>query len=135
MVLQEWDERFSIGVPSLDAQHHEMVKLLNALYDALQDGHGQEVLGGICKDLVRYAQTHCSYEEALMAAKDYPDLTAHRKEHDDFRHQTFALMQKAETGGLTPALETLRVMKDWLGHHIGGTDRALGQFLKERGVR
>ncbi len=44
MSLMEWNEKLSVGVPSIDEQHKKLVAMLNELYDAMQAKHDQDAL-------------------------------------------------------------------------------------------
>ena len=56
MVLFTWNAQYSVGVRELDAQHKTLVDLLNVLYDAMNSGKSNEVLGKIINKLVHKNQ-------------------------------------------------------------------------------
>ena len=60
MSLMEWNEKLSVGVPSIDAQHKKLVAMLNELYDAMQAKHSQEALGKVLDGLIVIAHPFAS---------------------------------------------------------------------------
>jgi len=65
MPLMEWNERLSVGVASIDAEHKRLVGMLNELYDAMQARHSQEALGKVLDGLINYTASHFKHEEPL----------------------------------------------------------------------
>jgi hemerythrin len=72
-----WREAYSVRIPQIDAQHQQLVGLVNELHAAMLQGNGNDALGRILSELVRYAGSHFSYEEAMLQQRGYSSLTAH----------------------------------------------------------
>jgi hemerythrin len=136
MPLLEWNENLSIGVPSVDAQHKKLLAILNELYDAMQAGDGQSVLGKVLKELADYTVYHFQYEESLFAQTGYGGAPDHKREHDDLTKLVREVRRKYEAGS-TPALseEVLAFLRQWLFLHITGTDKKFGPHLISMGIR
>jgi hemerythrin len=136
MPLIEWNENLSVGVPSVDEQHKRLVGMLNELYDAIQTGQSQVVLGKVLKGLADYVVYHFQYEESLFAQTGYRAAAEHKKEHDDLTRLLHEERQKYEQGA-TPALseEVLNFMRRWLFIHITGSDRKFGPYLISMGIK
>jgi hemerythrin len=131
----EWDDRLSVGVKSIDDQHKELVKMVNQLAEAMAAGKGQDAMGQVFNGLVKYTVSHFAHEEKLMSDHAYPQAVDHKKQHSDLKAQAIGLQNKAKEGGTVVTMETLHFLKDWLLHHIKGTDKAFGSFLNTKGVR
>jgi hemerythrin len=134
MSLIEWNNALSVGVGSIDNQHKELVYMLDTLSDAMQAGHGEDVLGKIFDDLIAYTVRHFGHEEALMKSHSYPDAANHEQEHHDLRTQAIALQDKANAGSIVVTIDTLNFLRNWLVHHIQETDKAFGAYLNTQGV-
>lgn len=134
MTMMEWDERLSVGVASIDEQHKHLLDMINYLYDALQDGHGQEAMVKTFNELVDYTVTHFKHEEELMAASDFPGTAVHHDEHEYLSRCTLALQERAQAGGIAITVEAMQFLRNWLIHHISGTDKAFGQYLQSRNM-
>jgi hemerythrin-like metal-binding protein len=85
--------------------------------------------------LIDYVKVHFSTEEKLMAQYHYPDRQAHETQHIDLTTQVGKLYLKVKEGKLSVTIETMEFLKDWLNHHILETDKKLGAFLAEKGVK
>lgn len=136
MSLMEWNEKLSVGVPSIDAQHKKLVAMLNELYDAMQAKHSQEALGKVLDGLISYTASHFKYEEELFAKTGYHDASEHKKEHDDLTKQVLAVKKKYQEGASTSlSMEVLNFLRKWLLNHIQGSDKKYGPHLKAKGIR
>lgn len=136
MPLMNWNNQMSVGLQMFDTEHHKLVGMLNELYDAIMIGKGKEVLKPILDGLIEYTSTHFAHEEEQMNKYGFPELTTHRKEHQDLTKQVLQVQAKFN-GGATSALsmEVLAFLKNWLVNHIQGTDKKYGPFLKSKGIK
>lgn len=137
MVWMVWDERLAVGVEQIDAEHRHLLALVNELYDALQSGRSKGVLQRTYAELVDYTLTHFAHEEALMQEADYPGLDAHRRLHAELRDGTLQLQHKAQgaADSLAISLVTMQFLRDWLLHHICGSDRQFAAYLQSQAIR
>lgn len=136
MPLFIWNDKLSVGIPSIDNQHKKLVTMINQLHDGMMNGKGKEVVGPVLKGLIEYTATHFKYEEQLFDKVRYPDAAIHKKEHDDLVRRVVEIQQKYEQSG--PGALTIQVMnflKEWLTHHIQGADMAYTDHLIAKGIR
>lgn len=137
MKITEWDEKYNVGVQELDAQHKQLVSILNDLYEAMLANKTRYILGEILDKLIDYTKYHFSSEEKYMAQYNYPNLASHKIEHESFKKdivtfkEYFDLGENSSSVGMNLAL----FVKDWLFKHILGTDKEYGPFLNSKGVR
>jgi len=136
MPLMQWNEKMSVGIDSIDAEHKKLVGMLNDLYDGMQSGRGKEALGKVLDNLIAYTAAHFKNEEKHFVQTGYPASAAHKKEHDDLTKQVLDVQAKYKAGAAgTLSLEVLSFLKNWLVTHIQGSDKAYGPHLKSKGVR
>jgi len=136
MPLMEWTDRMSVGVAQFDNEHKKLVSLINELFDAVQAGRGREALGKILDELINYTKTHFTNEEHLMQKQGYPNLEAHRKEHEALTKQVIDVQRKYHAGATAMlSMEVMTFLKNWLIKHIQGTDKQYGPFLNAKGFR
>jgi hemerythrin len=136
MALMEWNEKLSVGVTSVDAQHKKLVEMLNELYDAMQAKQSQEALGKVLDGLIAYTASHFKHEEALFAQTGYPAAAEHKKEHDDLTRQVLEVKKKYQEGATaTLSMEVLNFLRKWLLSHIQGSDKRYGPHLNAKGIR
>lgn len=135
MAFFEWKPDYSVGVEKLDDQHRKLVGYLNALYEAMKAGKGQETLTSVMGGLVDYTKTHFNTEESMMKLYRYPDYEAHREKHLKMAEHVLQLKADLETGKVANPLKITNFLKEWLAKHIMGTDKAYGPYLNGKGVR
>jgi len=134
MALITWNPAFSVKVKQFDDQHIKLVDMINELYDAMKAGNGSETVAKILGQLVDYTVTHFTDEEQRLSQYAYPDLEAHKSEHEKLVRQVLDLQQKFEAGQAILTLNVMMFLKDWLMTHIQGDDKKYGDYLNARGV-
>ena len=67
-----WDDSWVIGVREIDAQHKNLVSILNQLHQARKLGQGQDELKNTLHNLVSYTRAHFAAEERLMEEARLP---------------------------------------------------------------
>ena len=136
MPLMAWNDKLSVGVAVIDADHKKLVGMVNELYDAMQAGHGKEALGKILDGLISYTGMHFAREEKFFAETAYPESVAHKKEHDDLVKQVLDVQAKYKAGGTgTLSLEVMNFLKNWLVKHIQGSDKKYAPHLNAKGIK
>ncbi len=134
MALFSWSEKYSLGIPSIDAQHQKLVGMINTLHEAMKAEKSEEVLAGILDGMAQYAQEHFTYEEGLLAQAQYPELESHKVIHDSFVKKALALAEQFKEGNKVLTIETRNFLKDWLQGHILGEDKKYVAHLKAKGI-
>lgn len=132
----EWKEDLAIGVMDVDSQHKELFIKVNDLFNACNAGKGKEYIDNVIKYLEDYVVLHFSSEEKLQKQNNYPEHEKHKAQHDQFISDFQALKEKIEKSGVTglTIVQLNQVLVDWLINHIRKSDKALGAFLKEKGI-
>lgn len=130
-----WTSDLAIGVDTIDEQHRELLKRLNDLRSAINQGKGKEEIENTFTFLADYAIEHFSAEERYMTKYGYPGYRSHKAEHESFIKNFLELRKKftnlEQQRGITSFLviEMQRHLYDWLINHIGKVDKALGRYL------
>lgn len=131
MSMMEWNDKLSVGVEAIDADHKHLVALVNELHDAVKAAHGKEALGKVLDGLIAYTKSHFGREEAEMAKFKYPKAPDHIREHVNLTKQVLDVQAKYKAGKTAVlSMEVLAFLRDWLIKHISASDKALGDFLK-----
>jgi hemerythrin len=123
-----WNERFELGIPSIDADHQGFLELMNDLYSAMDRGEGADRTHATLDALKAYATYHFIREEDLMAAAGYPGLHAQQVEHAWYLYYLEKLESLA-TADSARAQKTMAFMRTWFIDHILGTDQRFSQWL------
>ncbi len=134
MAFIEWNDKFSVNIKEVDAQHKKLVSMINELYDAMKAGRGSDITGKILSGLIQYVGTHFATEERLMSAHNYPGYQAHKSEHQKFSQKASELQKEFQKGVPVLTVELFSFLKDWLQGHILNADKKFGPFLNNKGV-
>ena len=131
----EWKDSYSVGIDSIDQQHRKLLNLINQLQTAVDYSTGELFEREALDELVEYTKTHFSYEEGLMKDNDYPDFVAHKAQHEKMFKKVSEVLSEYENDKDTAMANAASYLKDWLVHHINGTDKEYSSYLIERGVK
>lgn len=127
-----WADYFETGFEDVDAQHHKLVDLINALAQRAASGAEitQAELKHVLDGLASYAAHHFATEEALMerAGLDARHVGAHRQSHADFVTQVQEMRDTADPARVVPTLH--RFVTSWLTFHILDTDQSMARQLR-----
>jgi hemerythrin len=135
MSLIVWGQNLEVGVAMIDAQHRELVAIVNRLSDAMAAGKGKAVVGVILMELITYTQKHFETEERLMREHAYVSAPSHQSEHRALVKRVSEFKAKFDSGAATLAISVLNFLCDWLKTHIQESDKKLGKYLVEQGVK
>lgn len=124
-----WQERFNIGVESIDREHRKLFAIMNKLsaYDGNDEKSRWAYQEGI-KYFKEHAMKHFAEEELYMASIGYEGYDVHRRIHDTFRKKTLPEIEK-ELAESYYSMESVKhflgVCAGWLIGHTLTEDRAI----------
>lgn len=120
-----WQREWETGLAGVDQQHQAMVAAFNRLALAIREQSAQAEVKKAISFLLMYTETHFKDEEALMVLVDYPDLEAHRLEHQDCSRRIEALLALCRDGDPGTLAYLTDFYEHWLVSHFEGSDRQL----------
>jgi hemerythrin-like metal-binding protein len=119
----EWNDKYAIGVASIDTQHKGLYAIGAELYSAMSAGQARERMSSILARLVQYTENHFAFEERLMQQHHYPDFAAHKAVHDALIKKIAEFRADVVMGKIGIGIPLLKFVEEWLTDHIGKTDR------------
>jgi hemerythrin len=122
-----WKDFYSVGNPSLDAQHMQIIGIINELFDAMQNNSSEKTIDSITARLVQYTSDHFNLEEETFRARDYPACEEHKALHDKIRQKTIEWQNHADR---VTEHELLSFLKQWWLGHIQSVDKQYAPYLK-----
>ena len=125
-----WESRFELGVPEMDAQHKELVELIDNLHDVMNREAGREEVAPAMENIREHARAHFATEEDLMVRHGYQGYAVHKGIHEELLKQVDILVRRYGGGGRSFSMDILRFILTWLTEHIEGEDLYLAEFLK-----
>jgi hemerythrin len=108
--------------------------MLNDLSDAMAQGVGRHVVGGIVDKLIFYTDTHFKTEERYFDQYGYPEAPAHKAEHKVFVDKAMGYKKSLQSGDRPITVEMTGFLKKWLTNHINGSDKKYSRFMNDHGV-
>jgi hemerythrin len=138
-MIVEWDDRYSIGIPLVDEQHKELIRLTNSLYESCLQGDeaARESFKAAIRELVDYVKFHFGAEEQILKNINYPEFAGHKKRHEDFVRQVLGEVKNFEEGKKFVPNVFVRFLKDWILTHIAMEDKKYAEYilaLKKKGT-
>ena len=117
----------STGDATIDAQHKQLITIINGLLDGMAAGQGKEALGPSLAKLGAYTHTHFAHEEACMTRYACPVAAINKKLHAEFLATVSEFSAEFNRTGPTSllAMKLKTVVGEWLRNHIIKTDTAL----------
>jgi hemerythrin len=131
----EWSDALSVGVKEIDDQHKGLINMLNELNKAIQGGWGKEARKEVIDKLIEYTRVHFTTEESVMRISGYPDVEAHKKQHETLIVMVSDYVKKYEQDPNASSYDLLFFLKRWLTEHIVKTDKTLGEYLVKTGPK
>ncbi len=135
MPLMNWNAMLSVNIQSIDDQHKVLVGYVNEMYDAMMDGKGNDIMGGILNNLIDYTVKHFKFEEDIFAEHGYEHTTAHKAEHANLCDQVIAFKKEFDAGEVAVSADLMSFLKEWLLNHIMKSDKSYSAFLVSKGVK
>jgi len=138
MKLMAWSVHFVTGIAPVDAQHHALVDMINAVAPSLALGEdaAKRVVAPLLDKLVHYADVHFKFEEALMARTEVlPEyLAQHHRTHQAFVTEVLQMRQQYEQSGTLSGKELLQFLVSWLTFHILSEDKRMAAQVQAIGA-
>ena len=127
-----WSTQFETGLPEIDAQHRNLVAMLNRLATELAIAPDEPRLGQVFDDLAAYAVGHLRHEQSIWDRhlRESPEVQRHRATHAAFEARVHAFAVEARVRPVTEvAREVAAYLARWLVSHILESDRHLAHLV------
>ena len=128
----EWKDVYCIGVPRIDEQHAQLIKMLNDLYQKIgpesSPGNTWELLNGFN----RYAETHFICEERIAVDAGVPlgELNLHKQEHEDYRERMRTFQHAFSENDKNAPIQLMAFLSNWWLSYILIRDMELGRLVR-----
>lgn len=113
-----WDDSLSVGIDSIDEQHHYLVDLINDLYEVVSNKSGAREVARLIKATDAYAKVHFRAEEQMMEHYGYAGIKQQVQQHHAFEARIREFYQELHDNPLVAQYEVLSYLRDWLIKHI-----------------
>jgi hemerythrin len=132
-VLVEWDDKYSVGIPLIDEQHKELIRLTNELYRGCLTGDdtARAFFFNAVRGAMDYVKYHFSAEEKILENVNYPYLAEHKKAHEDFVLKMVEDVKSFQGGRKFVPNNFVRFLKDWILSHIAIVDTRYAKYIMD----
>lgn len=121
-----------LGEELMDGEHAAQLRYMDAFEKALRAGESKVDMV-ICLDrLVEFTNLHFISEQILMQEHGYPAIAKHAEEHERLLEQVRKMQAMFNQGDQSLTEQELAMLRDWLIHHIGTTDKTFVQWLNSQ---
>lgn len=132
----DWSDMLSVGIETMDEEHKELFRRINALLVALLGPEGSGDTRGLVTAIREYTVYHFDDEQKLMQARKYPRFDQHKALHEAFLKEFQSIEDQLLSEGLTAGL-VIRLQDKvvtWLLDHIAKVDHDYGEFMGALGL-
>lgn len=133
--MYAWEDKFSVGIQSIDIQHKQLFKLISDLLEEMKLGKAGQVINPIIQELEKYAVIHFRKEEFFFERFNYPEKVRHMAEHQVFIQKVDSLKSSIKSGNTSVAFELLNFLKLWIEQHILVSDKEYSECFRQNGLK
>lgn len=126
----EWDKKYSVDVPELDACQKQLMDMFNALIEMKTNKGSAKDVANLVTDINDFSKIFFSKEEKILGQKGYPDLDTHSKSHRRFIKKAIGLRREIAEDVDNLAIEDIVALRDWLITHFESADTLYIPFLR-----
>jgi hemerythrin len=125
MSLIEWKQQYSLGVAEVDHEHRELIELINALYESLNDANSDADVSDFLGELYTRISAHFALEEKIMRDQEYDEYDDHKADHERLLDGIRDLMDDYEDGVYVDVGRFGKHLDEWFTEHFRTRDARL----------
>ncbi|MBK5104049.1 MAG: hemerythrin family protein [Burkholderiales bacterium] len=130
MAHLSWTDDLYTGNKLIDGEHRGLIGLVNALFESMNSGQGNDRISQAMHELIAYTGNHFGREEAQMERVQYVASLAHKAEHIKLLRQLTDLGAMLDAGGKINIPAVSDFLSEWLREHILTMDMKLAAALQ-----
>jgi hemerythrin len=129
MALLQWKSDYSLGIPSVDHEHRELIGMINTVYEHMAEGSDQIAIEACLEDIYAGIASHFALEERHMREARYEEFQAHKDEHEDLLDQLMEIVDEFIDDPESGRTTLKKSLADWFGQHFATFDARLHHSL------
>lgn len=134
MAQFEWNNSYSVGVPTFDDHHKILFDIMNELEAAMANGNEAATARAAFKRLLDYTRYHFAAEEEAMIAAGYPNFGVHKFMHEQFIGQLMQACMEFQKKDGQPNNRLSTMLQNWLRGHIKKHDMDYTEHMRRAGI-
>ena len=133
--LVKWQDKFMMGIDSIDKQHKKWFEFINDLYIDMKAGSADEKLTETFNKLLDFTKYHFSFEEKYMKEFGFENIEDHKQKHEEFIANLYKLYNSFLNNDPTLGFKLLVYLKKWVVEHVLVEDRRYRDLFKKNGLK
>lgn len=129
MTLLQWKPSYTLGIPSVDHEHRELIGMINRLYGRMAGSSDPAVIEAGLEDIYAGIAAHFALEERHMREAGYGEYAAHKDEHEELLDQIREMMDEFAADPASGRATLQQRLADWFGRHFASFDARLHERL------
>ncbi len=130
-----WKQSLSTGLEWQDAEHKELFRRINTLFEAMSSRDDTAGLSRAVHSLNELVIEHFGNEEKEMAGSNYAEMNFHISQHNKFKDMVAELQANFEKGiGVKELIKTQSFLIRWFYEHVAKIDKELASHLTNSGI-
>jgi hemerythrin-like metal-binding protein len=129
MAFVEWDECLRLGIEEIDAQHKNLLEIINDLWTGWRQKQPCDILLILLGQLHRYAAEHFQFEQELMERTRFEGLAEHQLQHDVLLGEVRRLGRHCSSCSELMDLEFFEYLRNWHLDHTQDLDVTMARHL------
>lgn len=125
MGLIEWDDRFSVGIASVDHEHRELIELINGFQLKIEREDWVDTKLEYLGETLAVISAHFALEEKLMRDYHYDEYDEHKADHERLLDQLRDIMDAVEMDRDVENDELGTALEQWFSRHFQTHDARL----------
>lgn len=130
MTLLQWKPAYSLGVPSVDLEHRELISMINSTYENMDNNFDSDSIEACLEDIFAGISSHFALEELHMRNAAYGEYAAHKAQHEQLLDQLRDMMDEFEDDPESGRNTLQSCLSDWFGKHFATFDARLHHDLE-----
>jgi hemerythrin len=129
----EWNDAFSIGIPSVDFEHRELITLVNKVIGKVSESISPDEIVAALGELFAQISAHFALEETIMRRENYSDYIDHKEDHEFLLDEIRTIMDayEARENNENP-VDFINKLNDWFIRHFKTKDSKLHSLLNHK---
>jgi len=129
MTLLAWQHEYTVGIPSVDEEHRELIELINRSYHRLGQRTHSEAIDEFLGEVQSRIARHFAHEERAMREAEYGEYEAHKQNHEELLDQLRELKDRYKIDPNAGRAVLQFRLSTWFGEHFSTFDARLHRQL------
>ncbi|OGT83543.1 MAG: hypothetical protein A3H91_12070 [Gammaproteobacteria bacterium RIFCSPLOWO2_02_FULL_61_13] len=129
----QWQERYAIGIPAVDHEHQELIRMINDLVMRILEGTDVAFVSDSLGDILSAIGAHFALEEKIMRDRHYDQYFDHKSDHDRLLDQLRDIMDDYAVHRQISPAELVQTLDAWFSEHFRTRDARLHSLKNQSG--